>query len=100
MDVEGERLSRLPKRVWAVGLCLATVIPVYLLPVTVTDLPPSPARTSLAPIARHVVHPWFDQQWTLFAPTPPMSNSRLYLEVRYRPGAGIADPPTVEVSKL
>jgi hypothetical protein len=79
-----------------VGLLIAG----YMAAVVVDDLPPSPARQVLIPLADHVVDPWFAQQWTLFAPTPPTANAQLYLTVRYRPQASGAVCRPIDLSAV
>lgn len=93
-------VTRLPWWVWLSGVLVAVLVMVYVGAVVVDDLPPSPARQALLPAADRVVNPWFAQQWTLFAPTPPLSNARFYLMVRYRAGSSLPRPPAVDLSAV
>lgn len=85
---------------WFAGAVLVALILAYVGAVVIDDLPPSPARQALVPLADHVVNPWFEQQWTLFAPTPPTANARLYMVVRYLPGTAEASCHPVDLSTV
>lgn len=93
-------LPPIPKRIVGATAVLAVAMVVFIGALVVQNLPPTPARQVLLPLAKHVIDPWFSQTWTLFAPTPPIVNEEILLEARYRPAAHLADPPAVNVSAL
>jgi hypothetical protein len=92
--------ASVPRHIWLLAAVLTVLTLVYVSAVVVMNLPPSAARDELATTAQHVVDPWFEQQWTLFAPAPPTSNTRLYLQVRYRPGAPEPSPKPINLTAV
>lgn len=92
--------GRLSVTVRLAAMVLALAIVVYVGAVTIYDLPPSPARQAMLPAVNQIVQPWFDQQWTLFAPTVPVANARLYLLVRYKTPSGLRQAKPVDLSAV
>lgn len=89
-----------PAWIWGTAVVLTMTAAIYIAAVIVDVLPPSPARQTLLPAASRIIEPWFEQQWTLFAPTPPITISRLYLMVHYRDRAGFSQPRPIDLSRL
>ncbi|GGF17965.1 DUF5819 family protein [Williamsia phyllosphaerae] len=67
-----EKVGRGPKAVVCLLLLCAAI---YVVCAVVVDMPSSPVQTRVAVPANKVIHPVFDQDWQLFAPTPATSNS-------------------------
>jgi hypothetical protein len=53
------------------------------LSVLVLVAPESPAREATLVSTRHITHPYFDQIWTLFAPTPPDTSRDWIVSIKY-----------------
>jgi hypothetical protein len=51
-------------------------------------LPPNPIKLRLAPLLARVMHPFFAQDWRLFAPEPISDTRRLWLSCRLRQSDG------------
>src|SRR5437899_11633926 len=50
--------------------------------------PPSPAQTRLLKTAQDIAHPYFDQNWQLFAPDPPDFNVDGWYQIAYKDAQG------------
>jgi len=82
------------------AVVVGTGLAAFVAAVAVNDLPPTPARQVLEPMASHVVDPLFTQTWTLFAPVPPTVNESFVLMVRYRAGAKVVGAHPIDVTAL
>lgn len=71
-----------PVRITA--LLLAGLAAIYAVACIVYNMPNSPVKVRTVSVARTVIHPWFDQDWQLFAPNPSTSNSRVWVSVQLR----------------
>lgn len=71
-------------QVRAVVVLLAGLAAIYVVACTVYNMPDSPVKVRIVGAARTVIHPWFDQDWQLFAPTPSTSNSRVWVTAQVR----------------
>jgi hypothetical protein len=55
----------------------------YILVVTVYNLPPSPLKVRAQPVLDSVIDPYLTQRWRLFAPNPPNGNYDGWVQVQY-----------------
>ncbi|MDR7481027.1 MAG: DUF5819 family protein [Armatimonadota bacterium] len=76
-------------------LGLTALVAAYIVNTALYLAPPNPLTLRLLPVVTAVQHPWFSQNWHLFAPSPIRSN--VLLTVRCRAGDRITpwyDPMT------
>lgn len=77
------RLLTSPRVRALVTLILTCAAVSYGVSVLVLVAPESPARDEMLLGTRHITHPYFDQVWTLFAPTPPDTSRDWVVSVKY-----------------
>lgn len=83
-------------RVLFVGLICLLIL--FIASIAAYNIPDSTIKVRILPVVDKVVHPWFEQDWQLFAPTPSTSNSHIWVEVRYVESNGnSAELPEFEV---
>ena len=78
----------------AVGLAVAAVYSIVCL---LYNAPNSPATVRTTGFAHDVLDPYFQQDWQLFGPTPPSSNSLIYMQTRLLVGGKEIETSPVEV---
>jgi hypothetical protein len=62
-------------------------------------LPPNPVGEALRPLVLAYTHPFFEQYWNVFAPTPIEADISVFARVKPRGAADSAAGPWVDVSK-
>ncbi|MCA1217899.1 DUF5819 family protein [Streptomyces sp. 8L] len=85
------RMSGITPLVRLLGVLVLAAATVYVAACAVYNMPNSPVKVRIKPAATHVIRPWFEQDWQLFAPTPSTDNAHIYVTARIRkPGGGNA----------
>jgi hypothetical protein len=88
--------ARVPARLKLTAAVSFVLAAVYVLCCLIYNAPASPATIRLAPIIDRVMNPYFEQAWTLFAPTPPSENEQLLVQAVIK-GPNGADALTAEM---
>lgn len=70
-------------RLYATTLPLIVAAVVFVAAVIADVAPASPAQRLAIRTLGRIVHPYFEQVWTLFAPNPPVLDSDLFLQIQY-----------------
>ena len=87
-------------RVRAAFCVVAGALIVFIAGTVLYNLPASTVTTRMRPTVDVVMHPWFEQDWQLFAPTPASSNTRLMVTARIeRPDHSIVETPAFDVQQ-
>lgn len=93
-----ERTAPVSTRVRAAFLLVAGALIVFITGTVLYNLPASTVTTRMRPTVDVVMHPWFEQDWQLFAPTPASSNTRLMVTARVaRPDGSVVETPAFDV---
>ncbi|MGW1739838.1 DUF5819 family protein [Nocardia sp. NPDC001965] len=72
-------------------------ISVFVICVTLYNMPDSTVRTrSIGPVT-DVMHPYLQQDWHLFAPNPPTVNRKLWVSVRVERGPDVVELPEFDI---
>lgn len=66
-----------------------TVFSIFVICVTVYNMPDSTVRNRSIGAVNSLMHPYFQQDWHLFAPNPPTVNRKLWVSVRVDTGSGV-----------
>ena len=78
---------------WVASFLLFAVYSTHFFLIQLTNMPISPLQLSANGILHSWVHPYFNQKWSFFAPTPPDRDRNLVAKGRYLGTGG-----TVEVT--